>query len=392
MKNVTVGVIGLAFSSGNLGCSALSYSFMYILEEIAEKNYIHFDVKIIFQSDDKTPLKVHFKNIDYSFVRLGFKKKEHKKQTNDAIKECDVVFDFTMGDSFTDIYGTERFVKRTMFKQMVLKQKTPLVLGSQTYGPYKRAFCRIWAGNVIRKSYEVFARDEKSLEIAAKLGKREPKLTTDIAFFLPYEKNNIDNEKINIGINVSGLLWNGGYTGNNQFGLSVDYREYINTLLKKYSSDEKYCVHLIPHVVYEKKEGVPDNDWYVCKELAEKYTGVKLSPFFESPMQAKSYISGMDVFIGARMHATIAAYSSGVAVVPFSYSRKFEGLFGSLNYKYVISGTKLSTDDAVMQTEKYIAEKEELYAAIAGEKEELERKKQQMISDYTKVILGTVYQ
>ena len=32
------------------------------------------------------------------------------------------------------------------------------------------------------------------------------------------------------------------------------------------------------------------------------------------------------------MHATIGAISSGVATIPFSYSRKFEGLFGNLEY------------------------------------------------------------
>ena len=46
---------------------------------------------------------------------------------------------------------------------------------------------------------------------------------------LPNEKVNIekDNNVLNIGINVSGLLWNGGYTRNNQFGLKFNYKAYI---------------------------------------------------------------------------------------------------------------------------------------------------------------------
>ena len=36
----------------------------------------------------------------------------------------------------------------------------------------------------------------------------------------------------------------------------------------------------------------------------------------------------MDFFTGARMHACIAAISSGVPVYPMAYSRKFNGLFG----------------------------------------------------------------
>ena len=33
-----------------------------------------------------------------------------------------------------------------------------------------------------------------------------------------------------------------------------------------------------------------------------------------------------------RLDATIGSISSGVATIPFSYSRKFEGLFGNLEY------------------------------------------------------------
>ena len=386
VKKITVGVLGLAFHSGNLGCSALSYSFMYMLDDIAKNNDIKTDVRIIFGSDDQRPLKADFQALSYSFVRMGWKNSSFRKKTIAAIKECDVIFDFTAGDSFTNIYGMSRFLKRSFVKKTVLRNKTPLVLGSQTYGPYNKALSRSWAADIIKRSYEVFARDEKSLAVAEKLGKRKPVLTTDVAFFLPYEKSSVEHDRVNIGINVSGLLWNGGYTGNNQFGLTVDYRSYIEGLLKEFSADGKYRIHLIPHVLYKTSKELADNDWYVCNELAEKYQGVCVSPFFESPMQAKSYISGMDVFVGARMHATVAAYSSGVAAIPFSYSRKFEGLYESLEYPFVISGTKMTTDDALEKTVEYIRSPEKLMAGIENYLPVLEEKKQKMMKDYTRII------
>ena len=39
------------------------------------------------------------------------------------------------------------------------------------------------------------------------------------------------------------------------------------------------------------------------------------------------------------MHACIAAFSSGVPVVPMAYSRKFEGLFGTLGYGRTVDCT-----------------------------------------------------
>ena len=38
--------------------------------------------------------------------------------------------------------------------------------------------------------------------------------------------------------------------------------------------------------------------------------------------------------MGARMHACIAALSSGVPVMPTAYSRKFKGVFGTVGYDH----------------------------------------------------------
>ena len=46
------------------------------------------------------------------------------------------------------------------------------------------------------------------------------------------------------------------------------------------------------------------------------------------------------------MHATIAAYSAGVPVVPVSYSRKFEGLYGGLNYPWLVPAKGMTTEQA----------------------------------------------
>lgn len=52
------------------------------------------------------------------------------------------------------------------------------------------------------------------------------------------------------------------------------------------------------------------------------------------------------------MHACIAAFSSGVPVLPIAYSRKFAGLFGSLGYDQLADCKKQDADeilDAVVE-------------------------------------------
>ena len=98
----------------------------------------------------------------------------------------------------------------------------------------------------------------------------------------------------------------------------------------------------------------------ICRILQEKYPETILAPAFNTPIEAKSYISNMKIFIGSRMHATIAAFSSGVVTIPISYSRKFEGLFNSLNYKYVINGREETTESAYFKILQYIEDFEKL--------------------------------
>lgn len=89
-----------------------------------------------------------------------------------------------------------------------------------------------------------------------------------------------------------------------------------------------------------------ENDYAVSFDLQKEYNhpNLILAPLFLSPVDAKNYISGMDFFMGARMHSTIAAFSSGVPVVPMAYSRKFNGLFiDTLDYNHLVD---LKKDDS----------------------------------------------
>ena len=84
----------------------------------------------------------------------------------------------------------------------------------------------------------------------------------DVAFFMPHETIAQNPEYTHIGLNVSALLWNGGYTRNNQFGLCVDYQDLICSTINYFLSLPKTKVHLVPHVVAEER-GI-ENDYEVC--------------------------------------------------------------------------------------------------------------------------------
>jgi polysaccharide pyruvyl transferase WcaK-like protein len=120
----------------------------------------------------------------------------------------------------------------------------------------------------------------------------------------------------------------------------MDYPALIRGLIRHFQTCPDGCeVHLVPHVIVRSGLMAGEDDYRASAALAAEFPGTVLAPAFASPSEAKSYIAGMDFFMGARMHACIAAFSSGVPVVPMAYSRKFQGLFGSLGYERTVDCT-----------------------------------------------------
>lgn len=357
----TIGLLGLAFGSTNKGCEALGYGFLNVIESVAREK----EDKLIIHIFEKCDVNVIYNNGDYRHLILksvpipGISSFSKIRIHKENFKNCDVIFDFTAGDSFSDIYGIKRFVQRSIIKMLAENSGNPFVLGSQTYGPYKSLISKIMAKRIIKKATAIFARDEMSCDRVKSLTRRESILTVDVAFAMQYTPTVIKSEKIKVGFNPSGLLWNGGYTQNNQFGLSVDYRNYCLEVMSSLLKSEKYDVYLVPHVISDELSSV-DNDIVACLELKKAFPELIEAPVFNTPVEVKSYISGMDVFVGARMHATIAALTTEVPVIPFSYSPKFEGLFTSIGYNHIVSATKVTTEDAINQTLKLINSKDEL--------------------------------
>lgn len=368
-------LLGLEFASANLGCAALAYSFVNELGRISKEMGIKVQYSaVVFAKQDDIKVPCTGQNIEC--LKIRYKSISFWKNLMKLFKDSDLIVDFTGGDSFSDIYGIKRFYMATFIKKLALYSKTSFMLGPQTYGPYQRKMVKKWAKSVISKSTYVFARDEVSRKFAASLSGKKIESAPDVAFALPYEKKEKEKnpEKIKVGINVSGLLWNGGYS-HAKLPLTVDYRIYCQKLIEKLQKEGKYEIHLITHVG-KKGENVAESDYNACLMLHKEYPDTILAEMFSSPMEAKSYIAGMDILIAARMHATIAAFSTDTATIPFSYSRKFEGLYDSVGYDYVIHACTQSTKEALGTTLSYIRDYKNLEDKVSQSMKCVEEKKE----------------
>lgn len=224
------------------------------------------------------------------------------------------------------------------------------ILLPQTIGPFNDKNIIQRAKHSIENADYIMTRDKASLDYVKALtfSNLDLKEYIDIAFFLPYKTIKLEENCHNVGINISSLLWHGGYTKNNQFDLKCDYQQLCKKTIDFFLNQENTKVYLIPHVVLQERE--IENDYEVAYDLWREYSNPDLiiAPYALGPVEVKSFIAGLDFFIGARMHATIGSFSSGVPVVPIAYSRKFNGLFvETLSYPYIVDLKESSEESAL---------------------------------------------
>lgn len=334
-RHIRIGLLWHSVNSPNLGVGALTLGHLEILDDLTAALGITPHYLVIGSAN----LEAHYIRRPDLAVR-GLRTKDFVKPVGglaSAIRACDVVLDIGGGDSFADIYGASRFRRLAATKAFTLALGRPLVLAPQTIGPFERGWARRIARWLIERARLVATRDQLSTAYLTEIGYSGPRVeATDVALRLSYrpaDNAGGSDRRVRVGLNVSGLLFRGGYTNDNMFSLVADYPTLVRQILARLSVDPAVEIHLISHVLTE-RSGVED-DYRVAEQLAQEFRGAVLAPRFADPSEAKSYIAGMDFFAGARMHACIAAFSAGVAMLPMAYSRKFAGLFGSLGYDLV---------------------------------------------------------
>ncbi|MDZ4275510.1 MAG: polysaccharide pyruvyl transferase family protein [Erythrobacter sp.] len=333
---LNVGLLWHSFFSENLGVGALSVANANLIGAAAVKAgrrpvFHLMGVRGTFDYSHEITFENHYENIGYKALINPF------SSLHRTLRGCDVVFDIGGGDSFSDIYAARRFWLIIGSKWAARCAKGPLILSPQTIGPFHTAVARHAAVGAMNLAQRIFARDEASFKLLGELGMaRNAALTTDVAFALPFtpapekEHRDLVVGPIKVGLNVSALLYRRELARGDRIRLTVDYPALIDALLERITREPRAELHLVPHVL---ASATPyEDDYALAEELQRRFPVAILPPRFSGPSQAKSYIANLDLFAGSRMHATIAAISSGTAVVPLGYSRKFSGLFDSLGY------------------------------------------------------------
>jgi colanic acid/amylovoran biosynthesis protein len=389
MKSIQVAILGTPVSSNNRGVLALGASLINLFSENVSGDVKPF-LMLDRNSNKPVPFRISgrtqyirvincrlsprsricdhlgwivFSSLLYRYLPLPVVRRTICRFTPwiDELEKADLVGDVRGGDSFSDIYGMGRFIHGFLMAWTVVLLKRKFVQLPQTYGPYKNAVARQLARYLLKKSSVVIARDKNSQRIAQELmgpGK-EVWVSPDVAFSLesikpkkieiypPQNGNKIDV----IGLNVNGLMANGGYNRNNMFGLKLDYRLFLIELVKQLMAVHDGEIWLIPHT-YGPADSI-ESDPEACRHLrkalpSEIQKRARIVTGEYDQHQIKNVIGQCDFFIGSRMHACIAALSQGIPCVGVAYSQKFEGVFESVGMAdWVVDGRKLNNEQGI---------------------------------------------
>ena len=362
---------GASLDVGNRGCCALAASFLQLAKKAQPNSQFHFLYGN--KNDGAGSLEVQGKLYSFEIVncRMSLQSGLQKQvfwiflvaciqrimpkaisnkmiQSNlwlSTLQKADFVGEIRGGDSFSDIYGFRRFFQGMLPTVIALMMKKDLVMLPQTYGPYSGYWSRKLASLIMKRAALLISRDQDSFdEIKKLMGKAyDPEkvlFCPDMAFVMqpgiPAEMRidpplKSETSTPLIGFNVSGLLYMGGYSKSNMFGLQMDYKSFVNSVLQKLLEETEADILLVPHVFAHNEE----DELQICRRIKESLPDSKTNRVHTieeayDQNRIKGMIGFCDFFIGSRMHACIAAISQGIPAIGIAYSKKFKGVFESV--------------------------------------------------------------
>lgn len=281
----------------------------------------------------------------------------HRFEYLDCLPCIEVVKQFEASDvAFSiggDNYSYHHDPNHTYLHNLYRKQGLKTILWACSINPELIRCPEILAD--LRNFDCITARESITYNAMLECGIKNVHLIPDLAFILPRQicnqSNLIEDGKF-VGLNLSPMVI--GYKNGDSL-VADNYRQLISYLL----SNTDYKVALIPHVVWDHND-----DRKAMLPLYEEFksTGRVVMIEDHNCMQLKDIIARCRFFIGARTHATIAAYSSCVPTFVLGYSVKARGIakdiFGT-EENYVIDVQNLKSEIDLTESFRWMEQHEQ---------------------------------
>ena len=286
-----------------------------------------------------------------------------------TFREADLVIDLS-GDMLTDDYGPHVAYSHFLPLVMALLCKTPIAIVAQSIGPF--GFSRPMAKAVLSRAAIVTIRDPVTRGYLDALGVEVTEMTADLAFRLapatPEEvgravpQQDWPNGGV-LGVSVSGLAAAHFAKTNPAFG-SRTYAEVMADALDEVVSRHALGIVFFPHVT---GPGPEKDDRRIAAEIGALMTADSTRVEADlAPADLKALIGRTRIFLGARMHANIAALSSNVPTVAMAYSHKTHGIMELLELgDHVVDVSSMDASTLTVAVDRLLAQESSVRVKLA---------------------------
>ncbi len=298
----------------------------------------------------ETPIKKYSSDWLISSLRLKLLKDEgyalsriHRKVINQA-KDMDICLSIG-GDNYC--YGEQPGWYEV--NKQVKSNNKKLVLWGCSIGPEDLSEQKL---EDLKRFDLILARETMTYSLLKDNGLTNVRLVADPAFTLEKEELPLPKgwkEGNTVGLNFSPLVWKRNRAS----------QKAVKDLIEHILNSTDLTIALTPHVIDE-----GNNDYELLEQFYAQYrhTGrVILLPNHLNATEYKGYIARMRFFIGARTHATIAAYSNYVPTMVLGYSIKSKGIARDLfgEEKLVLGLNELSNGPLLIDKFKEMVREED---------------------------------
>lgn len=348
--------------------------------ELDLKNCSAYNIKVI-GHHKKRGVMVSLRRIFFLLIMgIAYRLKLNiNKSINDKLLQefisSDVIVDLR-GDTFSDDYGIMSSIMACRIILLFRFLKVPIVIYAQSIGPFNTKLTKSLSKFCLNRVNLLIVRDEITKNYLCEIGVANTiHLTADPAFLLgpsPCEivqkillKENIKtHDRPMIGISASQHIYE----------LVPKKPEANNLYLKLMVQTVGHVVNklnahviFVPHVTNDDR---PIDDRFVAKkiyEMSKNKDKIRLINNEYSAEELKGIIGKCDLFIGARMHANIAATSMCVPTLAIAYSHKSCGIMRMLGMeKYVLDFGTMTLEEITSKIDDLWINRERIRMELAS--------------------------
>ncbi len=282
----------------------------------------------------------------------------------EILRDATWVGELQAGDAFSDEFGLRDFIAECLPTFAAIGARRPPYLLPQSFGPPQTAAGLHIARFIARRSRGLFARDLASVHVGISLAGRFPappvEFCPDLAFTLPSAP--IPSDAIEpalpdgapvIGLNINGGLYNDGFARAPRANFKLDYTGLMPELARALLEAEPDTrLLMIPYM--NVPSGHRENDREAGEHVAatlppQLRERVHFLRDLADPCRIRAAIGRCTFFIGARLHACIAALSQGIPAVGIADNWRIEGIFATVGMQTCIVDARYDESAAALR-------------------------------------------